>query len=108
MFQSLEPRDRLRLMKFVCSFAWADLEVRPQERAFVADLIRRLDIGEDEKRRVREWLEVPPPPESVDPSAIPRSHRELFLDAIRGVIASDGEIAPEESESLEILDALLA
>ena len=29
------------LMRFVCSFAWADLEVKPEERKLVARLIRR-------------------------------------------------------------------
>ena len=104
---SLSREDRLRLMKFVCSFAWADLEVHPQERAFVLRLVRRLGLDEQEERQVERWLEVPPDPEAVDPTDIPASHRKVFLAAIDGVIAADGEIALEERESLELLHQLL-
>jgi uncharacterized tellurite resistance protein B-like protein len=47
MLDQLDREDRLRLMRFVCSFAWADLEVQPEERAFVRRLIARLDLAED-------------------------------------------------------------
>ena len=70
----LERADRLRLLKFVCAFAWADLEVHPEERAFALRLVRRLGLDEAEERQVTGWLEVPPPPESVDPTDIPAEH----------------------------------
>jgi hypothetical protein len=38
---------------------------------------------------------------------IPAAHRKIFLDSIEGVIVSDGEIAPEESESFALLTELL-
>ena len=60
MLSALDRKDRLRLMKFVCSFAWADLEVRPEERAYVARLIERLDLDAAERREVSGWLRVPP------------------------------------------------
>ena len=56
---------------------------------------------------MREWLASPPGPESVDPTSVPQAHRRLFLDAVEGVIASDGEISPEERENLQIFRALL-
>ena len=103
----LDRADRLRLLKFVCAFAWADLEVHPQERAFAMRLVRRLGLDEAEERQVKGWLEVPPPPESVDPTDIPAEHRKVFLAAIDGVIAADGEVQPEERESLRVLEQLL-
>jgi uncharacterized tellurite resistance protein B-like protein len=103
----LDRQERMRLMKFVCSFAWADLEIRPEERVFVERMIRRLDLDPEEAKRVQRWLQVPPPPESIDPTAIPDAHRKLFLEAIEGVIAADGEIAPEERENLALFRALL-
>ena len=103
----LDRKDRLRLLKFACSFAWADLEVHPQERAFVLRLVRRLGLDEQDERQVVQWLEVPPPPESVDPTDIPAEHRKVFLAAIDGVIAADGEVQPEERESLRVLEQLL-
>ena len=107
MLSSLDRNERLRLMKFVCSFAWADLEIREEEREFVASLIKRLEMDEDEARQVAGWLRLPPSPESIDPTLIPREHRRLFVDEIRGVIESDGEIAEKERENLELLNRLL-
>ncbi len=107
MLTQLSTTDRLRLMKFVCSFAWADLEVRPEERVFIARLIRRLELSAEEEVQVHGWLDVPPAPDSVDPTLIPSEHRRVFLDAIEGVIGSDGETSPEELDNLELFRQLL-
>lgn len=107
MFDRLDRKERLRLMKFVCSFAWADLEIQPEERAFVAKMITRLTLEPEDREKVEGWLEVPPPPEAVDPTQVPPAHRELFLDAVREVIAADGEITAEEYESFRIFQDLL-
>jgi uncharacterized tellurite resistance protein B-like protein len=103
----LDRSQRLRLLQFVCSFAWADLEVHPREREFVLRLVQRLELAPEEAKQVQEWLELPPPLETVDPMQIPATHRKLFLAAIDGVIAADGAIAPEERESLRLLEQLL-
>ena len=108
MLDDLDGRQRLQLIKFVCSFAWADLEVRPEERSFVARLVERLELDARERRQVRRWLDRPPLPESVDPMTIPTMHRKSFLEAIEGVVAADGEISTEERESLAVLQDLLA
>jgi len=107
MLERLNQRERMRLMKFVCSFAWADLEIRPEERAFVKNLIERLTLDEEEQAQVRGWLDVPPEIELVDPTLVPQEHRRIFLQEIEGVIESDGEIAPEERENFLIFEALL-
>jgi uncharacterized tellurite resistance protein B-like protein len=107
MLASLDQNERLQLMKFVCSFAWADLEIRPEEREFIAGLIHRLKLAEDEARQVDAWLKLPPDPESVDPTEIPAAHRQLFIQEIQGVIESDGEVAVEERESFDLLKVLL-
>ena len=108
MLSELDRDDRLRLMKFVCSFAWADLEIRPEERDFVAGLVRRLDLGAADRRQVEGWLQLPPNPEAVDPTRIPLAHRKIFIQSVEGVIAADGEIAEEERESLSLFKALLS
>jgi hypothetical protein len=107
MLESLDRRERLQLMKFVCSFAWADLEIRPEEREFVARLIQRLKLDPDERAQVEGWLKLPPRPESVDPTEIPHEHRLLFLTEIEGVIESDGDVAIEERENLDLLKLLV-
>ncbi len=94
-------------MKFVCSFAWADLEIRPEERSFVAGMIRRLDLDRGESRLVEAWLDVPPEPEAIDPTRVPLEHRKLFIESVEGVIRADGEVSPEERENLTLFKRLL-
>jgi uncharacterized tellurite resistance protein B-like protein len=108
MLSQLSSTHRLRLMKFVCSFAWADLEIRPEERAFIAQLIRGLELGREEEIQVHGWLDVPPGLEGLDPTTIPADHRRFFLEAIEGVIQSDGQLAEEEMENLDLFRQLLS
>jgi uncharacterized tellurite resistance protein B-like protein len=103
----LRPNDRLRLMKFVCSFVWADLEVKDSERAFVERFVKKLKLDADEAAQVNAWLEVPPPAEELDPTTIPQEHRQLFLDTIRDVIVTDGEVSEAEWENLSLFEQLL-
>ena len=107
MLERLERNDRLRLMKFVCSFAWADLEIRPEEREFIARMVNRLTLAEADRERVQGWLDLPPTPESVDPTRVPIAHRKIFIEAIQGVISADGEISPEELESFRLFQDLV-
>ena len=108
MLKDLSQEDRLRLMKFVCSFAWADLEVQAQEKTFVRKMMRRLELDEADRKRVEEWLEVPPPAEEIDPLDVPHAHRQIFLDAARAMILADGRVDDEEVENLALLEQLLA
>ncbi len=107
MLEQLDRRERLRLVEFVCSFAWADLEIRPEERVFIARLIRRLELDEDENLQVQQWLDRPPQIDDLDPTSIPAAHRRIFVEAIEGLIAADGEVSDEERDSLEIFKQLL-
>lgn len=107
MLENLDRRDRLRLVEFVCSFAWADLEIRPEERVFIGRLIQRLGLGEDENLQVQKWLDRPPRLDDLDPTSIPVAHRRFFVEAIEGLIESDGEVADEERESFEVFKRLL-
>ncbi len=104
----LSKEDRLRLVKFVCSFAWADLQIADSERHFVHKLVRKLRLDAEEKKLVDEWMEIPPRPEELDPAEIPREHRALFLEIAREMIAADGEIAEEEVENLSLFEQLLS
>jgi tellurite resistance protein len=106
MLDKLNREDRLRLMKFVCSFAWADLEVRDEEREFVADMVERLELDAEEVRQVRGWLESPPRADEVDPNQVPPEHREVFVSAARAVLEHDGEVNEEEAVTLELFRRL--
>lgn len=105
--QKLSSKDRLRLMKFVCSFVWADLEVKGSEKKFVANMVKKLHLTADEAAQVKEWLKVPPRPEEVDPTTIPTEHRQMFLDTMRDVVTADGEVDKDEWENLKLFEQLL-
>ena len=107
MLTELNKEERLRLVRFVCSFAWADLHVSTEERLYVGRLVARLKLSAEERLRVEEWLKRPPAPDDIDPNSIPRRHRELFLDAIRGLVAVDLDISQEERDSLSLLEQLV-
>ncbi|HTO07482.1 MAG TPA: TerB family tellurite resistance protein [Myxococcota bacterium] len=108
MVASLAPEERLRLMKFVCSVAWADLEVQSEERAFVRRMVSRLGLSPREVAQVDAWLQVPPHIDDVDPVEIPREHRKLFLDTLRELVLADGSVDEQEQASLALLEDLLA
>ena len=103
----LSKEDRLRLMRFVCSFAWADLHVHEKEKKLVRSLVGKLKLNSAEAKQVEGWLKVPPRPEEVDPGEVPVEHREIFLGAARDVFTADGEVHPEEEATFALLDELL-
>jgi len=103
----LDSADRLRLMRFVCSFAWADLEVQDAEQSFVRKMVEQLQLSDDETAQVEQWLKRPPPPESVDPTDIPSEHRQIFLNAALQLVGADGVIDEHEMETLSLFEKLL-
>jgi uncharacterized tellurite resistance protein B-like protein len=103
---SLGREDRLKLLRFVIAFAWADLAISAGEIAYVHRLVERLQLQPDEAKRVERWLKSPPQPEEVDPTEIPSQHRRLFIDAVKEMATSDGEMTEEEKESLDLLERL--
>lgn len=108
MLGKLDRQDRMRLMKFVCSFAWADLRIADPERTFVRKMMRKLKLDEQDANQVEQWLELPPRADEVDPNDIPREHRAVFLQTVKDVIGVDGEISEEERENLALLEQLLS
>jgi len=107
MLDALNKEDRLQLMRFVCSFAWADLEIADAEREFIVKMVVRLSLDDEEQEQVAKWLELPPRADDLDPADIPKEHRQLFLDAAKAMIMSDGNVEDVEAENLIILDQLL-
>jgi uncharacterized tellurite resistance protein B-like protein len=103
----LNHTDRMQLMRFVCSFAWADLEVHEKERALVKRMVRALRLDAEEKKKVEGWLDSPPRPEEIDPTTVPHAHRKLFIDAMKAMIVADGTVTREEVEELRLFVALV-
>ena len=107
MLDDLTKPERMLLLKFVCAFAWTDLEVQKQEREFIRRLMGTLKLESDEAEQVDQWLRLPPSPEELDPEKVPRNHRALFLECARRVIESDGHVDPNEAELYDTLEQLL-
>jgi uncharacterized tellurite resistance protein B-like protein len=107
MLEEMDTNERLKLMRFVCSFAWADLEISDAERAFVHRLVGRLSLSRHEKAQVAGWMTMPPRAEEVDPYDIPEQHRQVFLAMARAMMASDGHVTEGEVETYKILEQLV-
>lgn len=101
----LDREERMRLLRFVCTFAWTDLRVTESERAVVEKMIAADEFDEVDRAQVREWLKVPPA--EADPRQVPRAHREQFIDAVRTIIVADGRIVPAERDSLQLFEELM-
>ncbi|MEZ4225975.1 MAG: TerB family tellurite resistance protein [Polyangiaceae bacterium] len=103
MLTGLDRAQRLQLLRFVCASAWADLEIKEGERAFVERLVKRMDLDDADRREVEGWLHVAPPPSDVNPTQVPEEHRRLFFEAARAVLYADGHASDEEQAHLEEL-----
>lgn len=103
----LTPFERVNLMKFVCSFAWTDLNVSQAERDLVMRISGSLRLTDAETRQVEGWLEVPPPIDEVDPTSVPPAHRQLFLTTLDMVVKADGKVVGAEHESLALFRDLI-
>ena len=79
MLNELDRADRLQLMKFVCSFAWADLEIHRKERAFVRDLVQRLEFELEDTGSV--WAT-----EVIDPAILENDANDLRA-AVLGLLS---------------------
>jgi uncharacterized tellurite resistance protein B-like protein len=108
MFEQLSRPDRLLLLRFVCAFAWTDLEIRDGERKFVERLMSRMQLSNEDRAEVESYLHVAPSPESTNPKLVPREHRRVFIDSVRALIYADGEVDVEERQRFEKLRAALS
>lgn len=104
----LSVAERLNLLKFVCSFVWTDLKVAQAERDLVMRIVGHLKLTDAESKQVTAWLKVPPPIDEIDPSSVPKEHRELFLQAAEMAVKADGRVVPAEREAMALFRDLLA
>ena len=104
----LDAKERMVLLQFVCSFAWTDLRVQQEERDLVMRICGRLGLTNAELQQVELWLLKPPPADDLDPTQIPRAHRQLFLQAAEATVKADGRVVPAERDQLAVFRELLA
>ena len=107
MLDELTNEEKLRLLRFMCSFAWADLEIADKEREFVLDVVRRMGLSAEDAALAATWLDHPPSEEDVDPYDIPDAHRKLFLEGALKMVGADGVVDVMEAESFAIFEALM-
>ncbi len=105
---NLSRQDTMRLLAFVCSFAWADHHIQQEERSFVEDLVDRLGLDDEDREQVAQWLKLPPRPEEIDPQLVPLEHRELFIAVAKKLVSADGYVAEGEADTLALFQELLA
>jgi uncharacterized tellurite resistance protein B-like protein len=108
MLNELNTDEKLRLLRFVCSFAWADLEIADKERNLVRDIAKRMGLEGDDLQAVEGWLDHPPSEDDLDPYDIPDAHRKLFLGAVQEMVKADGVLDLMEIETYQLFEALLA
>lgn len=108
MLNDLDRDAKIQLLRFVCSFAWADLKIADTERQFVTELVLRLDLAEEDREMVLGWLSSPPSEDDLDPNDIPAEHRKLFLDAAMEMITADGDVDALEVENLALFELLIS
>ena len=96
------------LLRFLCAFAWTDLQVTDKERSFVKRLVGRFGLTGEDAEDVEEWLHIAPAPGSVDPSRVPIEHRRAFVESVRAMIYADGSVDAEEREQFEKLRSALS
>ncbi len=104
---ALTAPEKLRLLRFMCAFAWADLEISDRERKFVHEVMLRMGLSAEDRALAATWLDHPPGEDELDPSEIPAEHRRFFLEAALEMVASDGVIDPMEAENFAVFEALM-
>lgn len=107
MLTQLTTDEKLRLLRFMCSFAWADLEIAEKERDLVLDIIGRMGLPPEDAAIAATWLDHPPSEDELDPYDIPEAHRRLFLEAVLEVVGADDVVDVMEAENFAIFEALM-
>ena len=107
MLSDLTIEERLRLVRFMCAFAWADLDIAEREVALIRDLIAKLELPEAARDEAEGWLQHPPHEEDLHPYDIPDAHKRMFLEAAAELIGVDGHVDRMEVENLALFEVLM-
>src|SRR4051812_675 len=95
------------VVKLLLQVAWADDVVDPREKAMIFGLARSWSVPEPELQVLMERLDQGQPLPQPNLKLL-RTRPDDVLDAARALVASDGNVAPEESEMLIQIQALLS
>jgi len=98
----LTEAERIELMRFMCSFAWADGEVQAGERVVLERVLNSLNLNPDDRAKAETWLSEAPDMTAFDFAAIPAKTRGVFVDHAFEVASADGGLAVEEMRHLKM------
>jgi tellurite resistance protein len=98
----LSENERVDLVRFLCSFAWADGEVQAEERAVLGRVIDGLSLDPGRHAEVTAWLSEAPDMDGFDFGAIAEDKRAVFLDLAFEVAAAHGGLGGEELGKLKM------
>ena len=98
----LTESERIELMRFLCSFAWADGEVQPQEKIVLEQVLGGLNMSPEARAEVEPWLTTPPDVEGRELETIDDAKRAAFIDFAYEVAAADGQIAADELKHMKM------
>ena len=93
----------MQLFKYMCAFAWADMEIQHQEREMIERLIISLELSNDQRQTVLQWLDQPNTIPEIDPYDVNPDFREQIYQAAQAVVLSDGELTFNERDMLALL-----
>ena len=96
--------EKMKLLRFAATFVWADLELAPNEEAFMLALAKELSL---DAFAARSLLSRPPRPDDVDPTRIDRALAVRVREVALRAIAADGKVDEREMELWDLLDELL-
>ena len=105
--KDLSTESKLRLVRFVCSFAWADLEIAEKEREFVRNLLVELELDEEDAQEALRWLDQPPREDEVDPFEIPKEEARIYLKTVVEMVGADDVLDRMELEAFAIFEELI-
>ena len=100
--EELTEDERIDLMRFLCSFAWADGEVQAEERAVLERILAHSGLSRERRAAAMSWLIEPPDMEGFDFAAISPEKRSLFLDLAFEVASAHGGLAGDELRQLQM------
>lgn len=98
----LTEAERVDLVRFLCSFAWADGEVQAQERTVLERVLGGVGLSAEARAKAAAWLLAPPDMDGFDFAAIGADKRALFIDEAFEVAAADEALAAEEVRHLQM------
>lgn len=102
----LGPETAFELCKVILQLVYADLEVAPEEVAYVHRLAEQLQLDQPHRDAIDAWLGGAAPLPPPDLGRL-QSVRSEVLRAAAGLVAADGRVVEDERDVLHELARML-